>query len=484
MISGNNGDGVEINGSGTTGNVVAGNLIGTDVTGTVALGNLVHGVLIDTNASGNLIGGTTASARNIISANADSGVQIYDANDNLVEGNFIGTDRTGTVALGNNQGSGTNGFEFGGVTLDYGSSGNTVGGLTATPGTGAGNVISGNTFAGVLNYFAGSNNLIAGNLIGTDATGTVALGNLIDPQLNYGGAGVAVEYSPDTTVGEPGGRNVISGNAPGTIGSNNVYLLYSSGTVVQGNYIGTDITGTVALSTTTLSGVAFQYGSYTIGGLTPTPGTGLGNVISGNSIGIYYAGDTVPDTVVIEGNIIGADATGEHELPNPDAGVLTYQVSLLTIGGTAAGAGNLISGQNHPGDEGNIFVDDSSDNTIEGNLIGTDITGSARLPALSGDVSGIGVLIGDGATDNTIGGMTPSARNIISGNDTWGVFIGAADVPSSVSSRQRRPGQLHRCRCRGDHRPRQRRRRRGDRERRPRQHDRRHRGRRGQCNLR
>ena len=131
-------------------------------------------------------------------------------------------------------------------------------------------------------------------------------------------------------MGEPGGRNVISGNGPGTINGTNVYLLYSSGSVVQSNYIGTDITGTVALSTTTLYGVELQYGSYTIGGLTPTPGTGLGNVISGNAIGIYYAGDTVPDTVIIEGNIIGADATGEHELPNRDAGVLSLLRSALS----------------------------------------------------------------------------------------------------------------------------------------------------------
>ena len=52
---------------------------------------------------------------------------------------------------------------------------------------------------------------------------------------------------------------------------------------------------------------------------------------------------------------------------------------------------------------------------IEGNLIGTDITGGARLPALPGDQNGIGVLVGDGATDNTIGGTTAAARNIISG---------------------------------------------------------------------
>ena len=85
-----------------TGNLVAGNFIGTDVTGTVALGNGADGVVIDTSASGNTIGGTTAAARNIISANADAGVEIHGANDNLVEGDYIGTDVTGTVALGNN----------------------------------------------------------------------------------------------------------------------------------------------------------------------------------------------------------------------------------------------------------------------------------------------------------------------------------------------------------------------------------------------
>ena len=61
---------------------------------------------IDTSASGNIIGGTTAAARNIISANLESGVGINDANDNLVEGDFIGTDVTGMVALGNNSAGG------------------------------------------------------------------------------------------------------------------------------------------------------------------------------------------------------------------------------------------------------------------------------------------------------------------------------------------------------------------------------------------
>ena len=133
-------------GSGTTGNLVAGNLIGTDYTGTAALANGINGVEIDTSASGNTIGGTTAAARNIISANVHAGVEIDDANDNLVEGNLIGTDVTGTVALGNNSERAR--IRRRRPCLD-GASGNTIGGLTATPGTGAGNLISGNTFAGV-----------------------------------------------------------------------------------------------------------------------------------------------------------------------------------------------------------------------------------------------------------------------------------------------------------------------------------------------
>ena len=95
--------------------------------------------------------------------------------------------------------------------------------------------------------------------------------------------------------------------------------------------------------------------------------------------------------VVVEGNIIGADATGKHELPNAMSGIFLYQASGVTIGGTAAGAGNLISGDNRYGNEGNIYLDQSSNNAIEGNLIGTDITGLGRLPALPGDANSTGV---------------------------------------------------------------------------------------------
>ena len=189
-------------------------------------------------------------------------------------------------------------------------------------------------------------------------------------------------------MGEPGGGNVIGGNGLGDVDGANVNLDYSSGSVVQSNFIGTDITGTVALSTTTYYGVALYYGSYTVGGLTPTPGTGLGNVISGNGIfGIYLPGLYRGDTVAIEGNIVGADPTGEHAVPNLDGGIGLYGVSLVTIGGTAAGAGNLISGNDVYGSAGNIYLSDASNNVVEGNLIGTDMTGKAPVNA-SGYLSG------------------------------------------------------------------------------------------------
>ena len=106
---------------------------------------------------------------------------------------------------------------------------------------------------------------------------------------------------------------MISGNGLGTSNGDNVNLIYSTGSVVQSNIIGTDITGTVALSTTTYYGVVLQIGSYIVGGLTSTPGTGLGNVISGNGITAFsLTNDTAGSTTVIEGNIVGADPTGEH----------------------------------------------------------------------------------------------------------------------------------------------------------------------------
>src|SRR5262249_6167210 len=143
----------------------------------------------------NTIGGTSASARNIISANVGGGVGFFESGSgNLIEGNYIGTDVTGTQALGS---------QLYGIVGSTASSGNTFGGTVP----GAGNLISGNINTGIYIYAADSgNNLIAGNYIGTNAAGTAALAN--------GGDGVFIASSNNTIGGTaPGAGNLVSGNA-------------------------------------------------------------------------------------------------------------------------------------------------------------------------------------------------------------------------------------------------------------------------------
>lgn len=102
VLSGNHGDGISITGMNASHNQVIGNLIGTDPTGTLALGNAGDGIMVTTGANSNTIGGTTAQAANVISANGGNGVLLNaNAQDNTVAGNFIGTDVTGKLALGN-----------------------------------------------------------------------------------------------------------------------------------------------------------------------------------------------------------------------------------------------------------------------------------------------------------------------------------------------------------------------------------------------
>jgi uncharacterized repeat protein (TIGR01451 family) len=171
--------------AGNTGIIISGNWIGIDATGKAAAANLV-GVAVG--GSNNQIGGATPAARNVISGNTGAGIGLNAGSNNLVQGNFIGTDITGTVALGNKN-----------AGISIGASNNTVGGTM--PGTG--NLISGNG-DGVL--IANAGNLIQGNLIGTKADGTSPLGNLDD--------GLVISGSNNTIGGTGSGAgNVIAFNS-------------------------------------------------------------------------------------------------------------------------------------------------------------------------------------------------------------------------------------------------------------------------------
>jgi len=98
IISGNRSDGAALQVS-VNRSVIQGNFIGTDATGTLALGNGGNGMRIT--GTGNVVGGTNSGDFNLFSANSGAGLSIEGANDSIVQGNFIGTDASGTIDLGN-----------------------------------------------------------------------------------------------------------------------------------------------------------------------------------------------------------------------------------------------------------------------------------------------------------------------------------------------------------------------------------------------
>ena len=401
LISGNS-DGVWIEGDSTAGNRIQGNFIGTDVAGTRAISNAVDGVVLYLGAKNNLVGGDTPGTGNLISGNGRIGININeDCSGNRVLGNTIGTDVSGTAAVGNAEV---------GVLIGFGASDNVMGGETAA----VRNLISGNGVWGVLIKDAGTTgNRVTGNIIGADASGTIAVSNAADGVFIASGA-------QDNVIGgaASGASNLISGN-----GGSGVWLqdAETMGNRVLGNLIGVDVTGLRALSNgndgiTILSGAGGNF----IGGDAPD----AGNLISGNADrGITIQGLGSDDNRVL-GNIIGTDATGTKALGNPGGGiVIKAGASNNTVGGDMPGARNLISGNddgNDETDEAGIWIEDANTagNRVVGNYIGTDMTGAGVLG--NGD-TGIGLALG--AHDTVIGGETPAAANVISGNGGHGVGL-------------------------------------------------------------
>jgi hypothetical protein len=240
---------------------------------------------------------------------------------NTIQGCYIGTNPSGTAAgPGNNDG------------LVIGSANNLVGGTFPE----ARNLFSGNHDAGIAfgAVPAVNNNIIQGNLIGTNAAGTAAVQNDID------GISLAESTAMNTLIGGTvaGARNVISGN--GVIGIEiwgNGSTSRTPGAFVQGNLIGTDITGTLALGNGS-AGISIE-------------GANLGNQIGGttaaerNEIAANGTYGVAVSSVqnVVSGNFIGTNAAGTAGLGGHVGGGVVVAGNHNTIGGTAAGAGNVIA---------------------------------------------------------------------------------------------------------------------------------------------
>ena len=370
------------------GSVVEACYLGLDAAG-VAHGNY-NGVWIGGQSDANRIGGSTPAARNVIGGNASTGILIDGGSANVIAGNYIGTDPSGSAARPNGQGVLLRQTSVPRLTAN-----NIIGGTAP----GEGNVISGNTGAGIaLQSHAGlapTGTLISGNTIGLDAAGVADLGNA--PGIQASG--------PNTRIIS----NVISGNGhPGGISLTGL----ADGAVIQGNKIGTDAAGGSALPNEPygvhISGASIS--SVTLGGAA----AGQGNLVSGN----IYAGVYVmlqAHGVVIQGNRIGTDATGTRSLDQQQWGVrVTDGAYGVTVGGTTPLAGNLVSGNVYVG----VGLDNTHDNLVVGNRIGTDATGTAAVPN-RGDA---GVLVAS-STGDRIGTGDPGAGNLISGNTLSGIEL-------------------------------------------------------------
>ena len=265
------------------GNTIAGNFLGTDATGNTAAPN-TRGIFMFASNS-NQIGGTTPAARNLISGN-EIGIDTFTSSNNIIEGNFIGTNKAGTAALpvANSNARGIN--------LAAVCDNNSVGGTAA----GARNIISGLTGTPV-SMQGTVGNRVEGNYIGTDVSGDVAIGNGFG---NNASCAVCIvgNRNPLGSGGGPASDNRVGGTAAG---AGNVIAAFTAiqggaaifvggssvgdsrranSNIIQGNFIGTNKNGTIAFANPSSHGVHIQDGDDNIvGGTTAS----AANIIANNA---------------------------------------------------------------------------------------------------------------------------------------------------------------------------------------------------------
>ena len=228
--------------------------------------------------------------------------------------------------------------------------------------------------------------------------------------LNGANAGAAADGLAFFGAGSDGSS--VRGLVVQQFGHNGILIDGASGIAVAGNFIGTDVAGTAKLGNGADGVLVIGAANDTIGGTS----SGAGNLLSGNGgNGVEITAAGTSGNAVL-GNFIGTDVAGTAKLGNARDGVKIDGAANDTIGGTASGAGNLVSGNGIVGVD--LVGSAATGNAVLGNRIGTDANGTAKL----GNAFN-GVFVGFGAADNTLGGTSSGAGNVISGNTSFGVEI-------------------------------------------------------------
>lgn len=415
VISSNGQFGVRVQNTGSTGNRIQGNFIGTDPSGVSSRPNQSDGVLVD-NASETFIGTDgngigDAGEANLISGNTGNGVRLFKASNNAIAGNLIGVALNGSTELGNALG----------VSIDGGSSNNRIG----TNGDGSSdalekNIISGNSRG--VELFDCNSSVIAGNYIGTSADGLHLVRNR--------GYGLLLSNSHNNRVGTNADGisdflelNLISGNE-----TNAIHVAGSDSNVFAGNWLGLSSDGETPIANGH-SGMWIHSGSSD--NLIGTNDDGIRddverNVISGNrfqgiSIDGTYDGDAKTEKNVVAGNFIGTDKTGTKGVAN-ETGVYLLRGAVSNVIGTNANsrvgsaAGNVISGNQFNGVL--IRYTRTVGNQVAGNLIGLSADGRQAIGN-----NHAGVTIAEGPNGNFIGGALAQQANTIGANKNHGIWI-------------------------------------------------------------
>jgi parallel beta-helix repeat protein len=358
-------------------NTITENFIGIAYNGMSATPNL-NGIGIGGNSQNN-----TVSA-NVISGNTQAGIAVTESSGNVIRGNLIGTDPDGMIAIPN----------LYGIAIQNAAS-NQIGGSALQDK----NIISGNLSAGVvIDGLQSSFNIIRGNYIGLNSGGLGAIPNE---------SGIILSYASETIIGgsAAGHKNIISGNSGTGI------ILNGTGTrlnYILGNYIGTDLSGTMPISN--YAGIVLKSNSNSnyIGGTQ----AGEGNLVSANlEMGIYVEAS---DSNIIVGNIIGPNIAGTSAFMTGDTLIQANGVEFNTVakynrlGGYTAAERNIISGNRV---YGMVYYGNTAYNEVIGNYIGTDVSGSFAIP------NATGICVDGGSHHN------PIINNVLSGNISYGIFI-------------------------------------------------------------
>ena len=411
-IGNTTGNGVTISANNVT---VNGNHIGLNRAGT-PLPNLGDGVFLDRNTAGNVIGlntsGASGAVANVISGNRGAGIRMIGSSRNTVAANRIGTNRSGTVAIGN---------RHGGIEISAGSNRNVIGGTLYTDSatgksnnpTGSegavpevyvvpplGNLVSGNARNGILINGNSQFNMLNGNFVGTRANGDSALPNALD--------GVRITGAHNNTLQGCKFKNnpfvyynVLSGN-----GGNGLHVTNSNNVTVQANFFGIGANNTT-LVPNKLNGMLFDGTSKNdqVGGVIP-----LGNVSAGNRLNGIELRDTVSGFITF--NTFGGLLAFKGPAPNGQNGLL-----VSSTGGNNLARTNVFSGNTGNGIQ---LTGDATGVTIDPNIVGLTTNGKTKMPNGAN-----GLLISGRAHGNVVGGTRRSVipQNLFSGNLGYGIAI-------------------------------------------------------------